>query len=126
MNYEEIKAFFAANVKYLDWEFYIGRKGEAIYLQLRFDAPDNYHPEKVEKQYCRKWQLSIWMTPTELVQSAWAAVQRAIQHEASEQFLYRGCDIYNTHMNVGKLVNLRKTEHALEHRPPPVKQNVTA
>ena len=119
MTFSEIQKFVEENISYLDWEFYIGKKGEAIYLQVRFDAPNNYHPEITEKQFCRKWQLSTWMTETEIVQTCWGAVQRAVMHEASEQFLFKKVDIFNTHLNVAKLVELRNGEHALEHRAPP-------
>lgn len=120
MTYEQIQKFFAKYVKYKDWEFYIGRKGEAIYLQVKFRAADNYNPAITEIQYCRKWQLSTWMTKTELVQTAWAAIQRAVLHEAAEQFLYNGADIFNTHMSVEQLYIMRKGDYALEHREKPV------
>ena len=117
MNYQEIQDFFRRSISYLDWVFYIGRKGETIYLQVQFMAPNNYHPEQIDLQKCRKWQLSEWMIKTELVQTAWAAVQRAVLHEASEQFKYNDADIYNTHMNVELLCDMREhAEDALEHR----------
>jgi len=118
MTYEEIKQFVAKNINYLDWEFFVNQQNDSIYLQIRFKAEDNYEPGKFEVQYCRKYQLSVWMTPTEIVQTAWAAVQRAVLHEASEQFKYKGQDIYNTHIRVDKLAQLRQSYQALEHRPP--------
>jgi len=118
MTLEEIRSFVKEEIKYKDWEFHIGTKDNAIFLQVRFMAADNYHPEVTELQYCRKFQLSTWMTKTEIVQTAWLAVSRALLHEASEQFLYRGKDIFNTHMSVDKLWDVRTNPHALEHRAP--------
>ena len=116
MNYDEIKLFFAQRIRYLNWEFYVGQKDEAVYLQVRFSAPNNYHPTEIERQHCRKYLLSSWMTPTELVQTGWLAIQRAVLHEASEQFYYKGLDIFNTHINVERLADLRELDDALEHR----------
>lgn len=106
MNLIEIKKFVAKNISYKDWEFYIGSKGETVYVQIRFDAPDHDNPTKIERQHCRKWQLSEWMTRTEIVQTCWAAVVRAEIHEAAETFKYKGADIFNTHISVDELVEL--------------------
>lgn len=117
MTYTEIQTFFTENIKYKPgWVFHVGKKGEAMFLQIRFMAPNNYRPDQMELQYCRKWQLSEWMTETELVQTAWAAVQRAEMHEASEIFKYKDADIFNTHMNVDLLAELRNDPNALQHR----------
>jgi hypothetical protein len=123
MNIDHIKTFIAENIKYKDWEFYVGvhpKDDEHCYVQLRFMAPDHIDPSKIEKQHCRKWQLSVWMTPTEIVQTCWAAVARAEMHEASELFLYKGADIFNTHVAVDALA---EACHAgrYEHRGDPKK-----
>ena len=118
MNKQEIKNFIDENIRYKDWEFYIGQKGETIYLQIRFFAPDNFHPENIEQQWCRKWQLSEWMTPTEIVQTCWAAVTRAEMHEISEQFKYKNQAIFDTHISVDALADICK-EGKHEHRGDP-------
>ena len=79
------------------------------------DAPDNKDPTKIERQHGRKWQLSQWMTTTEIVQTCWAAVQRAELHEAAEKFTYNGADIFNTHLSADALVILCKN-NSYEHR----------
>lgn len=116
MTFTEISQFFADNIEYGDWAFHIGQKGDTIFLQLRFLSEDNYTPGKFDIQHCRKWQLSTWMTPTELVQTAWAATQRAVLHEAAEKFKFKGADIFNIHMNVDRLIDVRTGKDALEHR----------
>lgn len=124
---DAIRAFVNENIKYGDWEFVVKNKGETIYVQVQFMAPDNFKPGKsLERQYCRKWQLSVWMTPTEIVQTCWAAIQRAVLHEAAETFKYKGADIFNTHISVDKLAEIRKSKGAVEHRGEPVMSSAMA
>lgn len=121
MQLEEIKNFFKNNISYkAGWDFLIKEKNGVPYLQIQFNGADNF-TGKVERQYCRKWQLSEWMTPTELVETAWAAVQRAEMHEAKETFKFKGQAVYNSHLNVEKLVQLCQSNDATEHRPEPPK-----
>ncbi|AXQ68821.1 hypothetical protein HOU00_gp304 [Caulobacter phage CcrPW] len=54
----------------------------------------------------RKWDLSYYATDTEIVQTAWAAVQRALIHEASEMFKFKDAAIYDRHISVHRLVDL--------------------
>jgi hypothetical protein len=118
MNKQEITEFVAKNIRYKDWEFFVNDKNGVIYLQIRFDAPDNFNPQKIERQHCRKWQLSEWMTPTEIVQTCWAAVTRAELHEAAETFKFKGFAIFDTHINVEALVDVCDAGH-YEHRGDP-------
>lgn len=118
MNIDQIKTFIKANIQYKDWEFFVGEKNGVIYLQIKFDAPDHSRPEVVERQHCRKWQLSEWMTPTEIVQTCWAAVTRAELHEAAETFKFKGFDIFNTHINVEALADVCDAGQ-YEHRGDP-------
>lgn len=67
----------------------------------------------------RKWQLSLHATDTEIVQTAWAAVQRALQHEACELFKFDGAAIFDRHIDVHKLVELRSKAFALDGRERP-------
>jgi hypothetical protein len=122
MNLKELQLFVAENITYKDWEFYVKEKNGVMFLQIQFDAPDNFSPAKMERQYCRKWQLSEWMTPTEIVQTCWAAVTRAELHEAAETFRFKGKAIFDTHINVEALVNVCNAGH-YEHRGEP-KQNL--
>lgn len=65
----------------------------------------------------RKWQLSRYMTDSEIVVTAWAAVQRALLHEAAEMFKFRDAAIFDRHINVHGLVELVKGPDALDGRP---------
>jgi hypothetical protein len=121
MNYEEVQAFFAAHIAYKPgWEFHIkkkktnGKEVDAFYLQIQFNAPDSFDKNKVERQFCRKWLLSEFMTPTELVRTAFLAVAQAERHEMEETFKYKGYDIFNSHLDVEALAtacNAKRYEH---------------
>jgi len=117
MKQPEIIKFINDHIKYKDWTFKVGDKNGAMFLQVQFDAPDNF-TGKGERQHCRKFQLSEWMTPTEIVQTCWLAVQRAELHEAAEQFKYKGRDIFNTHISVDALAGICNGNF-YEHRGDP-------
>jgi hypothetical protein len=64
----------------------------------------------------RKWLLSEYMTAGEIVQTAFKALMTAIEHEAREQFLYKGVAVLDPHYDIEKLVELRSRPDALEER----------
>lgn len=55
----------------------------------------------------RKWLLSRHMTPSEVVQTAFLATMTAVEHEAREQFLYRGEPVLDPHFDIEQLYLLR-------------------
>jgi hypothetical protein len=104
MTLDEIRKFFAENIRYKNWEFHIKQKGETIFLQIQFMAEDHTPKEVIiERQFCRKWQLSTHMSRTELVRTAYKAVRAAEVHELQEKFKFRGVAIYNPHIDVDAL-----------------------
>lgn len=68
----------------------------------------------------RKWKLSYHMTDTEVVQTLWAAVQRALLHEASELFKFDQVALFDRHISVHRMVEMIRThgDDALDGRPP--------
>jgi hypothetical protein len=82
-----------------------------LYLQLHWRAPDNVTGEPDTYQSSRKWRLSPFMTRSEIVSTCFKAVMTAIEHEAREQFTYRGAAIYGPHFDVEALVDLATTGH---------------
>lgn len=64
----------------------------------------------------RKWLLSEHMTDGEIIQTALKAVLAAHEHEAREQFLFKGQAIFDPHYDLVKLVRLRSAEDALSER----------
>lgn len=122
---EEIQEILS-RVCYRDWSFVLEERhpyGTAVFsrmasavglrleptadlvLRVQFLAPDNVVGGKYVLQKGRKWFLSRYSTPSEIVQTAWAAVARAEMHEVAEQFLYRGVPIFNRHVDVDAMVD---------------------
>lgn len=66
----------------------------------------------------RKWHLSVHMTDGEIVQTAFKAVLTAMEHEAREQFFYKGWSIFDPHYDIEKLVELRSDPASLKERAP--------
>jgi len=64
----------------------------------------------------RKWRISPWMTDTEVVATAFKAVLTATEHEVREKFLFKGKAVYDSHISVYKLAELRGDEANLDAR----------
>jgi len=103
-----------SRVEYKDWIFHLELRGYDrdrpdeydVVLQVGFMAPDNEGGGEPTLQKGRKWFLSRYSCPTEVIQTAWAAVHRAELHEIQEQFHYRGTSIWNNHVDVDALVSI--------------------
>lgn len=88
-------------VSYRDWTFRL-HWGSAttdvdIWIQVQFMADGKL-------QSCRKWRISKYMTKSEVVQTAFAAVLAANEHEVREEFHYRGVNIFGPHFDVDHLI----------------------
>lgn len=64
----------------------------------------------------RKWLLSKHMTDGEIVQTTFLALMTAIEHEAREQFFYKGEAVFDPHYDIEKLVELHRRPDALKER----------
>lgn len=108
MNTREAKEILA-EVRYQGYSFQVHGDfdaGPATYLQAFFTAPDNDDQRFVLATHTRKWLLSRYMTRSELVQTAFKCVLTSIEHEAREQFTYRGQRVFGPHFDVDALVSL--------------------
>jgi hypothetical protein len=74
------------------------------YVKWTFEAPD-LHTGEPELQHCRKWQLSYYMTSSEVVRTVWKAALAAEEHEAAEAFTYKGARIYHPHADLEALAD---------------------
>ncbi len=106
-----------SQISYRDWEFRTMEKGDGFLLQIRFFAPDNFDPTKVEEQFCRKWYISSHSSKGEVVRTAWKAVEAAILHEAQEAFRYKGKAIYNPHLDPDAIAEVKKVSVRPVARP---------
>jgi hypothetical protein len=86
-------------LKYRDWQFHVWDENGRMFLQIRFWEIDN-DTGKLSLQHCRKWMLSEFMTKSEVVLTAWKAVQAAVEHEARETFLYKGRRVFGPHIDL--------------------------
>ena len=102
-------------VSYPGYIFHVGVDNENgvdidAFLQAEFIALDTTTGLN-SKQKTRKWQLSQHMTKSELVQTALKCVLTSLEHEAREQFKYKGQAVFGPHFDVDKLYWLALTEH---------------
>jgi hypothetical protein len=97
-------------VTYKDWEFFVGGTHEDPYLQVQFRDAEG------EEQHGRKWRLSYHMTKSEVVTTALKAVLTAEEHEAREQFRYRGVRIFGPHIHVDVLADVARARSNLDLR----------
>lgn len=97
-------------VTFLDWFFKTGTIGEGFYLQVQFSA-ENIKTGVEEIQSGRKWYLSQHMTKSEIVQTAFKSVLTALEHEARENFTFKGQRIFQPHLDVDFLADF------IQHNP---------
>lgn len=81
------------------WWLRTGLMGDGFFIQAVFMAKDNFGNDE-GLQRGRKWYVSPYAIPDEVVKTAWAAFEMALKHEAMEQFRYRGTVIFNPHTDV--------------------------
>lgn len=103
-------------INFGDWRFVIeSKRGGERFLVVEFNEPCIVTSTPT-LQRSRKWRLSKHMTRSELVQTAFKAVLTAIEHEAREQFAYRGRAIFGPHFDVDALCELASVPGGLDAR----------
>lgn len=90
-----------------DWNLLLRYTNDVPYLQIKFMAPSNM-TGKMELQSCRKWMLSYFMCDDEIISTGLKAVLAAVEHEAREQFKWKGQPIYRPHYDPNELYKLSK------------------
>ena len=91
------------DVVYKDWRFRVGGDGSDRWLQATFESQDPRLPGTTIEHSGRKWRLSPWMTRSEVIRTALAAVLTAEEHEARERFQYLGRAVFGPHIDVDAL-----------------------
>lgn len=109
-----------SQVKFKDWNIVITRKNyrSEWYLQVQFqgrcaDTGDN------AVLNARKWLLSPHMCESEVVGTAFLAVQQAASHEVREHFTYKGQKVYGPHFDVTRLAEFASDPTNYEYRKEP-------
>ncbi len=98
---EQKRAEFRAilnEVTFRDWSFRLEPLGDGFFLQARF-TEKNHVTGKEEPQGGRKWYVSSWSVPNEIVQTALKAVVTAAEHETRENFTVNGHAVLGPHFN---------------------------
>lgn len=107
-------------VRFKDWVFHLEQEGGRLWLQVRYlEGNVDGEPADLEIQHGRKWMLSRHATPSELVQTALAAVLASTEHQAREHFTYRGARVYGPHFDVEQLYRLCRTSECTDARQTP-------
>jgi hypothetical protein len=106
-----------ADCTFNDWTFRVGESDGALFVQVLFRDKDRITGIE-EWQHCRKWMISKHSTKSEVVRTAFKAVEAAVIHEAQEAFKYKGCRVYNPHFDIDLLVEFTQGKH-LSLRPEP-------
>lgn len=108
MTLEEVEQILA-HVQYRDWKFRVMAKGDGFLVQVVFNAPC-VDSGRMKEHHGRKWYVSSHAVSSEVVQCAYVAMQRAVAHEAAEEFTYKGARVFNPHFDVEDLVELARTK----------------
>jgi len=95
-----------ANITFRDYEWVVLEKGDGFLLQATFYAPDS-ETGAPALQKCRKWYVSSHATTNEVIRTAWKAILAAIEHEAAEDFLYKGVTVFNPHVDFDAVVEAK-------------------
>lgn len=93
-------------IYYKSWILTINKN--PFYLQWSFED----YVEGI--QYCRKWLLTEDMSRSEIVSTAFKAVMSAEEHEARENFRYRGKRVFGPHFDVDSLVEIATYKRNLD------------
>lgn len=90
------------DITFRDWRFVVDDANGSPHLRVEFDAPDSDSGE-ISEQRGRRWLLEPGTSRSQVVQTALAAVLAAVEHEAREDFRYRGQPVYGPHPDVEAL-----------------------
>lgn len=104
MTLAEIEAVLRL-VQYPLYLFHVKEAGDRFWLQATFYAQCSETGD-ISRQHTRKWYVSRECTPSEVVQTALKCVLASVEHEAREQFTYRGRPVFGPHLDLDKLVAL--------------------
>jgi hypothetical protein len=93
------------NISYKDWNMRVMEKGDGFLLQVLFKAIDIKTGE-MQEQRCRKWYISSHCCTSEVIRTAFKAIEAAELHELHENFNYKGKRVFDPHLNVEHMVRV--------------------
>jgi uncharacterized protein (DUF433 family) len=92
-------------ISFMDRTFRLLPKGDGYLLQLSYYEAD-VETGEMALQRARKWYISPWMTETEIVETAFAACRRSMDHILKEHFTYKGRRVYSPHFGINGRIEL--------------------
>jgi|SRR5579859_637364 len=98
-----------SEITFQDWRFELVSSLDKLYLQVVAQGEDSRNPGTFYRWKGRKWLLSPHMTESEIVQTALKAVLTCVEHEAREQFQWKGRAIYSPHISIRALFQICET-----------------
>jgi hypothetical protein len=101
---DEVRAVLA-EVSCPGRELFVEEAPGGFHLQVRCQAPDA-DTGRPAVQHGRKWWLARSADRSEIVRTAFKAVLTWQEHEAREQFTYRGARVFGPHLDVDRLAGL--------------------
>lgn len=91
--------------------FKLMRKGNGYLLQFIYDEADvEDRAAGPVPQHCRKWYVSPYSTTTEVVRTAFKAVEASMAHRLGEHFTYQKKQIHSPHLHVDALLEIAEKQ----------------
>jgi hypothetical protein len=94
------------SVEFPDHTWHVTEDGDGVRFHARFFAPCNVNGGDPEEQRTRRWGIRPAASDSEIVATAFKCVLTSLEHEAREQFKYRGRAVFGPHMDVDELWKL--------------------
>jgi hypothetical protein len=94
------------SVEFPGYTWHVTEDGDGVRFHARFFAPCNVNGGEPEEQRTRRWGIRPAASDSEIVATAFKCVLTSLEHEAREQFKYRGRAVFGPHMDVEELWKL--------------------
>ena len=120
LTFEEVKAI-VDRIQFMDRTFRLLVKDNGFLLQVQYMEED-VETGKMELQSARKWYVSPFFTETEVVETAFAACRRSMDHVLKEHFLYQGRRVYSPHFHIQARMDMCDAEN-FDKRIPLIKKD---
>ena len=100
MNKQEVVSILS-EIKFSNWFFEVHQKDDMLFLQVQFFAPNTDYPEHGNMlQKCRWWLIDTDKGESEVVRTAYKAIEAAVIHEMQEEFTYKNVRVMDPHRSL--------------------------
>lgn len=107
-----------SQISFKDWQFKVDTLGDGFFIQVQFQDLDHDTGE-LSLIKGRKWYISKFAIPDEVVKTCWVAVDMVLRHEALECFLVNGIAPFHPHNDSFAMLFLPKV-HREDIVPEPI------